>query len=215
MSTRLNQKLGYLNTIRFIQMITLKVKSNGKKSVIIFVDLGDYERLQTNIIDHQKICEMVLFNSNISSLSELLVGTQNGSSLDNAIYGSSKLTKYLKLNLQRADSAYLNIGFLCTLQPSEAHYSDVLHTLSFLNRFTKQDDPRNLFANPSSLVNLTSQQKALEILALENLSLKTTVDNFRRAHTSKLNSLRINLGIPATSSQFEAIAKAKPGSREH
>lgn len=44
-SNVLNEKLGYTNVIRCMQYINLKVVNGNKKSSIMFVDMGDYEKL--------------------------------------------------------------------------------------------------------------------------------------------------------------------------
>jgi hypothetical protein len=50
----LNERMGYVSGIRYVQFIHIKVKQtfSGKCSSLIFVDLPDHEKLQTNINDH-------------------------------------------------------------------------------------------------------------------------------------------------------------------
>jgi hypothetical protein len=52
-SHKLNERVGYSTVIRQIQVVAIKVITKaGRKCSIIFVDLGDYEKLLSNIIDH-------------------------------------------------------------------------------------------------------------------------------------------------------------------
>ena len=75
-SKSLNEKLGYVSNIRSVQFISLNVQrtNSGKKSTIVFVDLPDNEKIQTNIIDYQKLYEQVLINNAMTCLADLLVG---------------------------------------------------------------------------------------------------------------------------------------------
>jgi hypothetical protein len=76
-----------------MQLVQVKVKGKHGKSSIVFVDLGDYEKVQSNILDHQKILEMVLYNNSLTGLSNLLSGLKHGTSnLSNAPFKACKLT---------------------------------------------------------------------------------------------------------------------------
>ena len=53
MSESLNKRLNYISGIRYTRLISLEIQSSkGFGSSILFVDLPDYEKLQTNIIDN-------------------------------------------------------------------------------------------------------------------------------------------------------------------
>lgn len=68
-------------------------QSNGQQSSIVFVDLGDYDKLMANVIDHQKVFEMVLINNAMTTLSTIFAGVKSGLyDLDSAPYETSKLT---------------------------------------------------------------------------------------------------------------------------
>ncbi len=79
-SKLLNDKLGYVSNIRYTQFISIQVSrsNSSKKSTIIFVDMPDCEKLQTNLIDYQKIYEMILLNNSYTALGDLLCGFQRG-----------------------------------------------------------------------------------------------------------------------------------------
>lgn len=54
LSEMLNRKLNYTTGIRYTQVFTMYVQSehSEKPSTFVFVDLPDYDKLQTNIIDN-------------------------------------------------------------------------------------------------------------------------------------------------------------------
>jgi hypothetical protein len=73
------------------------VLSNGSYSSIVFVDMGDYEKIVSNVIDHQKVFEMVLINNAMTALAGILAGARNGAcNLENDLFCRSKLTQTLK-----------------------------------------------------------------------------------------------------------------------
>lgn len=148
-SHKLNERVGYTNFIRHMQIISLKVKrSSGQKSSIVFVDLGDYEKLLSNIIDHQKVYEMIEYNNCVTTLANILAGFQSGAfTPSNAPYGQSRLTQILQALLSKSKTKRLNVGFLSCMWPTEALFPDVVHSLNFIDRFTKLNDASNLYAD--------------------------------------------------------------------
>jgi hypothetical protein len=134
-SKSLNEKLGYVSNIRSVQFISLNVQrtNSGKKSTIVFVDLPDNEKIQTNIIDYQKLYEQVLVNNAMTCLADLLIGFQNGTyNLKNAPYEKSKMTQILSILLSASNSSRLNLAFLGCIWPTEQAFHDVNESLQFI-----------------------------------------------------------------------------------
>ena len=98
----LNKKLNYTTDIRSIRVGHLNVKSSqGKKSSLIFVDLADFEKLQTNIIDSQKLYESILLSNTMNAVIKLLAGFNHKQfTLNTAPYANSKLTRVIQALLQ-------------------------------------------------------------------------------------------------------------------
>ena len=82
---------------------------------MVFMDLGPYEKVQPNILDHQKILEMVLYNNALTALSDILSGFKaNNYTLSNAPFGNTKLTQALKYLVGKKTSS-LSFGLLCCI----------------------------------------------------------------------------------------------------
>lgn len=145
----MNDKLGYVSAIRYVQFICIQVSrsNSSKKSTIVFVDMPDCERMQTNIIDYQKIYEMTLVNNSFTALADLLAGYQKGSyTLQTAPYEQSKLTMIIRSLLAPSGSSRLNLAFLATLWPTDTAFHDLTDALGYISRFTTGlEDPSNLY----------------------------------------------------------------------
>ncbi len=82
----------------------------------------------------------------MTCLGDLLAGFQNGAyTLKNAPYEQSKMTHILQILLSTSNSSRLNIAFLGCIWPTEQAFHDVTETLQFIQRFTRLDDPSNLY----------------------------------------------------------------------
>ena len=79
LSEQLNKRLGYTQGLRYTQVLVLtaKLSTDGLESVFAFVDLPDYDKLQTNIIDSQKLYESIVISNTFKALSTILSGLQN------------------------------------------------------------------------------------------------------------------------------------------
>ncbi len=80
MSDQLNKKLNYTTGMRFTRLFSIDVKSSrtNKESTLLFVDLPDFEKLQTNIIDNQKLYESIVINNTFNTLASILGGFNKG-----------------------------------------------------------------------------------------------------------------------------------------
>ena len=98
MSESLNKRLNYISGIRYTRLISLEIQSSkGFGSSILFVDLPDYEKLQTNIIDNQKLYESIVVNNMFNSLAKILSGFSTGQfKAKNAPFETSKLTRIIQ-----------------------------------------------------------------------------------------------------------------------
>lgn len=55
--------------------------------------------------------------------------------------------------------------------------------LQFIQRFTRLDDPSNLYVKqPDDLKALMDKEKLLQQVSLVNMTLKLKIDSFRRLH---------------------------------
>lgn len=67
-SESLNKRLSWALGIRFHHFFTIKTNYRGVKGAMHFIDLGDFEQLQTNIIDPQKLYECIVVNNGFTTL---------------------------------------------------------------------------------------------------------------------------------------------------
>jgi hypothetical protein len=126
------------------------------------------------------------------------------------------MTQILSILLQSSNSARLNLTFIGCIWPTEQAFHDVNDTLQYIQRFTRLDDPSNVYVwQPSELKALMDKERVLQEVSKVNMLLKSKIDSFRRLHQKRLSDLKSKLGIEATQQQFEAIIKAKNGDREY
>ena len=134
MSETLNKRLNYISGIRFTRLISLEIQSSmGFESSIVFVDAPDFEKLQTNIIDNQKLYESIVVNNMFNSLAKILSGFSTGQfTAKNAPFETSKLTRIIQCFLQQKPSKEpVQVVFLTCIWPTESKYADVISTLKF------------------------------------------------------------------------------------
>ena len=142
MSESLNKRLNYISGIRYTRLISLEIQSSkGYGSSILFVDLPDYEKLQTNIIDNQKLYESIVVNNMFNSLAKILSGFSTGQfKAKNAPFETSKLTRIIQALLQQKPSKEpIEVVFLTCIWPTESKYADVISTLRFVDRVKPED----------------------------------------------------------------------------
>lgn len=79
MSEILNKKLGYTVGIRYNQVFSINMRSSkGKESCIIFLNTADYDKIQTNVIDNQKLYEQIVLNNTFNTLTSIIGGFNTG-----------------------------------------------------------------------------------------------------------------------------------------
>ena len=211
-STTLSKKCAYTPGIRSTKIFALHATGEESKSSVIFVDLPDYDKLQPNIIDSQKLYESIVLSNTMKSLAKLLAGFQRREfALDDAPYGLCKLTRVLQALLQVQQSELVNVAFVCCLWPIEAKYADVLNTLKFVDAIKNENETMQRSEYQGEMT--TNSDKQLEELLKKNVELKQRIDTFKRESMTRLEDLRVKLGLTDISS-LDAILKTKGNQKE-
>eukprot|EP00347_Sterkiella_histriomuscorum_P016198 403354110 len=213
LSEQLNKKLNYTPGLRAIQIFQITVQSSrsNKDFQLIFIDLPDYEKLQTNIIDNQKLYESIVINNTFNTVAMIVGGLNNKLfNAENAPFENSKVTRIIQSFLQQSPPYNgLNLNFYCCIWPTESRYQEAINTLKFLDKIAKQDHFMGKSAYQGEMS--TNQEKIMQEISKENVEIKFKIDSFKREHANKLQELRGKLGLEIP---IDNILKSKGNQRE-
>ncbi|CDW85604.1 kinesin motor domain protein [Stylonychia lemnae] len=213
LSEQLNKKLNYTPGLRATQIFHMQVRGSQshKESQLIFIDMPDYDKLQTNIIDNQKLYESIVINNTFNTIAQIIGGLNNGQyNVQDAPYENSKVTRIIQSMLQQSHpSQQINITFLCCIWPTESRYQEIMNTMMFLDKIQTK---KNMMGKTEYRGEMsTNQEKIMQEISKENVEIKFKIDSFKREHVNKLNDLKQKLGLDIA---LDSILKQKGNQRE-